>query len=267
MQDERQLVVPGRYETIEQIREFIVRAAESSGLDSHAVFHVKLAVDEACANIVEHAYGGLDGGDIHIACGVESVPEGNFFVVRLEDQGKPFDPDSIPPPNLTADPDELRVGGLGLHFMRQIMDRVEFHFHPGRNELVMYKKIEPGADPAAPAVWQRPLHRGIWLVGVKDGRLDHTSVPPLESTLTQLLTAGHTRLVVDLSRANYINSSGLRVLASAWRTARQRGGDVHLCGLNDRLTEIFQMVGFQQIFQMHPTPADAANAIVESLND
>jgi len=101
-------------------------------------------------------------------------------------------------------------------------------------------------------IWQEMLAENIHLVGAR-GRLDQSLNSQLEQTLTELLTAGHTRLVVDLSEATYINSGGLRCLVSAWRQARQQGGNLALCGLNQRLQEIFSMVGFDKVFQIYPT--------------
>ena len=115
-------------------------------------------------------------------------------------------------------------------------------------------------------VWQQSLHDDVWLIGA-GGRLDHSTVPYLEDAMNQLVAAGHIHLVVDFSQVNYVNSGGLRVLVSPWRTVRKQGGDVYLCGLSSRVREIFEMVGFQQIFQMHPTPADAGNAMIESWNE
>jgi anti-sigma B factor antagonist len=112
---------------------------------------------------------------------------------------------------------------------------------------------------SAPNIWQQPQDEDIWLIGV-EGRLDHETTPQLQSTLLDLLDEGHQRLVVDLSDTTYINSGGLRVLLSAWRRARQREGDLHLCGLNDRLTEIFEMAGFDRVFQIYSTQTDARDA-------
>jgi anti-sigma B factor antagonist len=50
----------------------------------------------------------------------------------------------------------------------------------------------------------------------------------------------------------YIASSGLKVLVSAWRRAHDRGGDVILSGLQPRIIEIFEMVGFDMLFQIFP---------------
>ncbi len=91
------------------------------------------------------------------------------------------------------------------------------------------------------------------------GRLDQTQTPQLEETLNNLLTAGHYDLLVDLTAVTYINSGGLRCLVSAWRKARQQGGDLVLCGLNDRLQEIFGMVGFDKVFSIYP---DCETAVV-----
>ena len=116
------------------------------------------------------------------------------------------------------------------------------------------------------AVWHHLLQDDIWLVGAR-GRLDHGLVPQLEATMNQLLAEGRTRLVVDLSQANYVNSGGLRVLIATWRTVRKQGGDLLLCGLNQRVQEIFDTMGFEKIFRIYPTPADAASAMGESVDD
>jgi len=138
MQNEQRLVAPARYEAVGQSCQFVAQAAKSAGLDDQAVFHVQLAVDEAITNIIEHAYGGENRGDISITCGVEA----GSFLILLVDQGQAFNPDTIPSPRLTLAPSELRIGGLGLHFMRTLMDRVEFYFRPGRNELLMFKQLD-----------------------------------------------------------------------------------------------------------------------------
>jgi anti-sigma B factor antagonist len=107
-------------------------------------------------------------------------------------------------------------------------------------------------------IWQRQIDEAdkLWLVGVR-GRLDHSLTSELELKLNDLLNDGHTQLLVDLTEVEYINSGGLRCLVSAWRNARQQQGDVRLCGLNTRLTEIFGMVGFDKVFQIYTT-CDAA---------
>lgn len=95
------------------------------------------------------------------------------------------------------------------------------------------------------------MEQDVWMV-TANGRLDQTQTPQLELTLNDLLEQGRHALVVNLGEVTYINSGGLRCLVSAWRRARQQGGDLVLCGLNARLQEIFTMVGFDKVFQIYP---------------
>lgn len=119
-------------------------------------------------------------------------------------------------------------------------------------------------------VWQQRLPSGVRLVSVR-GRLDQDLNPQLEEHLTRLLDEGHYHLIVDLSEATYINSGGLRCLVSAWRQARERDGNLVICGLNKRLQDIFSMIGFDKVFQIYPTRDLAQQALndndKESISD
>ncbi len=107
------------------------------------------------------------------------------------------------------------------------------------------------------SVWQEKLPQSdAWLVGV-NGRLDQSLNPKLEETLNELLDNGSYHLVVDLTQTTYINSGGLRCLVSAWRRAKANEGSLALCGLNNRLQEIFSMVGFDKVFVIHEDCAAA----------
>jgi len=93
-----------------------------------------------------------------------------------------------------------------------------------------------------------------------DGRLDQSQTPVLEATLHELLADGRPNFIVDLSQVSYINSGGLRCLVSAWRQSKQQNGFVFLRGLNDRLQEVFTMVGFDKVFQIYPSLSAAKKA-------
>jgi len=111
-------------------------------------------------------------------------------------------------------------------------------------------------------IQQKTLPANIELLSV-NGRLDQILSLQLEAVLNDILDHEQYRIVVDLSQVNYINSGGLRCLVSAWRKARQHKGDVMLSGLNDRLAEIFAMVGFDKVFHIFPTPEKAQRAFTE----
>jgi len=139
MDTSQTLTFPGRFDSLAAISEFVVRAAEAAGLDAHAIYAVQMAVDEACSNIIEHAYGGEGHGTIECTCRIKD----DELTVTLRDHGRPFDPTSVPEPDLHASLEERSGGGLGLYFMRQLMDEVHFEFTPDPgNVLTMVKRKE-----------------------------------------------------------------------------------------------------------------------------
>jgi anti-sigma regulatory factor (Ser/Thr protein kinase) len=141
-QDKRrvcELTVPGRLEDLATICEFVGQAAKQAGASKRATFDIQLAVDEACTNIIEHAYGG-SGGEICLRCECD----GNDFEVVIRDHGRPFDPQAVPAPDVQAELDKRQEGGLGVYFMRCLMDEVRFHFDLQSNELRMVKHLKEG---------------------------------------------------------------------------------------------------------------------------
>jgi serine/threonine-protein kinase RsbW len=138
----QRLTVPGRFEYLAQIAEFVTQAARGAGLTDDDVFHVEMAVDEACSNVIEHAYAGA-AGEIELTC---ASPEQGRLEVVIHDRGRSFDPAAVLEPNVGAGAslDALQAGGLGLFFMRKLMDEVRFNFSPGcGNTLYMIKRKQP----------------------------------------------------------------------------------------------------------------------------
>ncbi len=140
----QRLIVPGRFDSLAQIAEFIGQAAREAGFNEDDVFHVQMAVDEACSNVVEHAYGPDQSGDIALTCCLEKEPlSADTFVITIRDTGQPFDPPNVPAPPPATDLEDWPEGGLGMYFMHTLMDIVHFEFDPaGGNTLTMVKTLE-----------------------------------------------------------------------------------------------------------------------------
>ena len=133
------VIFPGTFDSLTPISEFFTRAAQAAGLDGRAVYSVALAVDEACSNIIEHAYGGEGIGPIE--CTYHIDKEG--LTVILRDQGSPFDSSCVPEPDLESELEKRDTGGLGIYFMCQMMDKVDFECAPDvGNVLTMVKHRE-----------------------------------------------------------------------------------------------------------------------------
>lgn len=129
-------VFPGRYENLEKICDLVTDQAVEAGFDDTAVYAIQTAVDEACSNIIEHAYGGEDNGDIEISITTNK----QCIKIILVDHGKQFDPNSIPEPNIGADLEQRQAHGLGLYFMHKLMDDVCFEFSKSDGNIVTLVK-------------------------------------------------------------------------------------------------------------------------------
>ncbi len=139
----RSCTFPGRYESLTKIASFIREAAREAGLDSFSIYTVETAVDEACTNIIEHSYQGENKGKIDLSCKIER----SGLTIILRDDGIPFDPEQVPTPRLEGPLEERQGRGLGLYFMRELMDEVRFDFDEKTGNIltmVKYKEKHKG---------------------------------------------------------------------------------------------------------------------------
>jgi serine/threonine-protein kinase RsbW len=119
------------------IRRFVAETGHDLDLDEAAVYALELAVDEASTNVIMHAYGG-QGGRLEIQIDVVD----DWVEVVIRDWGQPFEPDSIPLPDVDAPLEQRPIGGVGLFLMRQMMDLVDFQFsETDGNTLTMAKQL------------------------------------------------------------------------------------------------------------------------------
>jgi anti-sigma regulatory factor (Ser/Thr protein kinase) len=133
----RQLTFPSRLENLPPIIDFVTAFMEENGVDPGTISRVQVAADEAATNVIKHAYGGKVG-PITILCAIE---EGVLTVTFL-DQGVPFDPTTVKEPDLESGVEDRPIGGLGIYFMRQLMDEVLYHRPAdGGNALTLRKKL------------------------------------------------------------------------------------------------------------------------------
>lgn len=120
---------------LSQIRDFVEMAATGLGFSPDLISNVQLAVDELATNVILHGYHG-QGGSLEIE--LERTVRG--LVVRLRDEAPPFDPTTVPPPDLTLPLTKRPIGGLGVHLVRRAMDEVIHRVTAaGGNELTLIK--------------------------------------------------------------------------------------------------------------------------------
>jgi serine/threonine-protein kinase RsbW len=120
---------------IARVADLVDGFGASNQLPHEVVFALNVSLDEVLNNIISYAY--EDAGPHEILVRLE-LRSGIVDVV-VEDDGKSFDPLLAPAPDLTA---KLRLGGVGLHFVRNLMDGLEYARRDGINRLRMTKKLE-----------------------------------------------------------------------------------------------------------------------------
>ncbi|HEV7764345.1 MAG TPA: ATP-binding protein [Thermoanaerobaculia bacterium] len=132
------LDVPSSTANLAIIRDFVTRIAAQAGLNEVEVGQLELAVDEACANVIEHAYGDDKTKQVMI----RAVFDEDTLRIHVIDTGQGFDPTQIPQQDLKDLIAKRKTGGLGMRLIKTLMDEVTYEIEPGRkNELRMVKKL------------------------------------------------------------------------------------------------------------------------------
>lgn len=138
------LGLPNRLAAIGEAAGEIESFCETHGVPKAAIGHLNLALDEAMTNTI--AYGWPGGGDHEIALTV--TIGGGALLAEISDDGRAFDPLEVPPPDLESDLESRPVGGLGVHFMKTLMDDVAYRREGGRNILTLRKRYAAAGSPA-----------------------------------------------------------------------------------------------------------------------
>jgi len=97
---------------------------------------ILIAVEEVFVNIATYAYEPNEEGDVNVFVTVDEKT-----VIRFEDSGLPFDPLKIKDPDLDVPIMEREIGGLGIHFVKNLMDEVEYAYTGGKNILTISKSV------------------------------------------------------------------------------------------------------------------------------
>lgn len=125
-------------ESLADFRAFIDETcADRTGIDEAFRYALKLAVEEACTNVIAHGYAGLNPGSIILTLDLQP----DRVMITLTDFGHAFEPSEPPAPDVSAGLDDQPTGGFGLYFIYQSMDEVDYETTDDCNTLILTKKI------------------------------------------------------------------------------------------------------------------------------
>jgi serine/threonine-protein kinase RsbW len=135
---EYQISRAAELQSLAALRDFIESALKKHpGIQEQLRYDLKLAVDEACTNIVVHGYAGMNPGSIVLTLQVSAQ------VVRMviTDFGHAFEPSEAPMPDLEAGLEDREMGGFGLYLIYQVMDEVDYETTGSYNRLLLTKRL------------------------------------------------------------------------------------------------------------------------------
>jgi serine/threonine-protein kinase RsbW len=110
---------------------------QKTGLSKKFVFEVNLVLDELFTNIISY---GFDDGREHVIK-VTITPENGGLCLYIEDDGKPFNPVEFEVPDVSCSIEECKIGGLGIHIIRKLMDDICYERCEDKNILKLKKGI------------------------------------------------------------------------------------------------------------------------------
>jgi anti-sigma regulatory factor (Ser/Thr protein kinase) len=129
-------ILPNDPATLESLPPRLEAFMDEANVPLEVAMQIGLVLDELLVNTI--GYGYRDGRTGTIALTIEVADE---VAITLEDDGDPFDPLSVPPPDTEAALEDREPGGLGVHFVRSMMDSVRYDRFGDHNRLILKKAI------------------------------------------------------------------------------------------------------------------------------
>ena len=134
----KSIVLPNDIQEVPKLTDFVGEVCEEMGFDEMTTKQMKLAIEEAVVNVMNYAYPSGQRGDVTI----EAASNDTRLKFTIIDSGKPFDPTVQADVDTTLPASERRIGGLGIHLVRQIMDSINYERMDSLNILTLRKNVK-----------------------------------------------------------------------------------------------------------------------------
>ena len=110
---------------------------EKMNFEHSAVMQIELAFEEVIVNIINYAYPDVEDGSIEVSC----IQKDGCMVIEITDSGIPFDITAAGDPDTDAPVEKRKIGGLGILFVKKMMDEVRYRRDGDKNIVTLIKKI------------------------------------------------------------------------------------------------------------------------------
>lgn len=237
-------------EFLPALRSWIRGVCNCAGPDSgRAADALELAATETVSNIIRHGYQGQTDKKII----VEAQVYPDRVVVIISHWGKRFRPDSVP----TKAPDTTREHGYGLYIISKMVDRISYFDGPSSADCILLEKqLNSKASGDTFMMVTKEKHGSVTVLRIALDTLDAGNEKRFKKEVVSQLEPS-SKVILDLSEVNFIDSSGLGVILSCYRHLHAGNGDLKLCCLNEQVHTLFELVRMHRIFDIHKTVEEA----------
>jgi serine/threonine-protein kinase RsbW len=132
------VVVANDISEVARLHRNVSEFCREHGLSTEIEYDLSLALEEILVNVIR--YGHPEGGKHEILVWLSL--EQDCVIATVEDDGVPFNPLEAPEPDLDSPIETRRIGGLGIHLVRNVTDGLEYYRNEGRNRLVIRKGVQ-----------------------------------------------------------------------------------------------------------------------------
>jgi serine/threonine-protein kinase RsbW len=127
---------------LSRVAESVDEFCANQAIPAACAFKLNIALEELLTNTISYGY--ADTGQHEIA--VDIAREGETLVAEISDDARQYDPLQAPPPDLDSAIEDRRIGGLGVHLVKTMMDDVTYAYRDGRNHVTLRKNIAADAE-------------------------------------------------------------------------------------------------------------------------
>lgn len=239
----KEIIISNDLREIPLVTGFIQEIGMSFQLPSEIMMSIGLALEEAIANVIKHAY--PSGGKHEIWLKIDFSPGEMIFT--LLDDGIPFNYDKEEWMDKAVSLEQYFIDGLGIRLIHQIMDGVSYQRLEKYNQMIMRKKIDIEMKT------KKNLNTNICKIDnitilTLEGRLDTVNAPEFEQEIKPLMEMSDPDIIINCENFTYICSSGIRILIMLQKSVMKSKGQLVFEAMRPEIVRIFQMTGCTSLF-------------------
>jgi anti-sigma B factor antagonist len=251
------MVLQSRLESADLAEMLVSQFSDQAGCSERQLNEVALAVRECVINAVIHGNRKQTRKKVH----VQAELSRDRVVIRIRDEGKGFDPRSVPDPRRPEN--LLRESGRGILMMRALMDQVSIRRAESAGmEICMVKLLckSTGEEQKMSLSVTTRQAGGVTILDLSGRVILGEPTALLRDTFQDLVTRGQKKVLLNLADVNYIDSSGLGALVSGFTTLTNQQGELKLLNLAKKVQDLLQITKLLTVFEVFEDESTAVKS-------